>query len=92
MPREGSARRAARGLEHDPKNGHRFSEEIMLKQRAAIMAENLPATSDTARSRFRSVITTVLLVLISVMIVWDILVRRWTSPSPPAPDTTQHFR
>lgn len=58
----------------------------------AIMAENLPATSDVARPRLRSVITTIVLILISVMIVRDIFVRRWSSPSAPATDTTQHSR
>ncbi|MBR0793848.1 hypothetical protein JQ615_00430 [Bradyrhizobium jicamae] len=54
------------------------------------MSDNLPAT-DVARPRLRSLITTILLILISVMIVRDILVRRWTgSPSPP--DTTQQSR
>ena len=39
-------------------------------------------TGDGARSRVRSVITTVLLIMISVMIVRDILVRRWGAPRP----------
>jgi hypothetical protein len=32
--------------------------------------------------RFRNTITTIMLVLVTVMIVRDILVRRWASPSP----------
>jgi hypothetical protein len=56
------------------------------------MAEVLPATRDAARPRLRSVITTVVLILISVMIVRDIFVRRWSSPAAPAADTTQHSR
>ncbi|MGY3606062.1 MULTISPECIES: hypothetical protein [unclassified Bradyrhizobium] len=56
------------------------------------MAENLPTTSDVARPVLRSIITTIVLILISVMIVRDIFVRRWSSPSAPAADTTQHSR
>ncbi|MFH0300557.1 hypothetical protein AAFX91_25685 [Bradyrhizobium sp. 31Argb] len=56
------------------------------------MAEDLPATSDVARPVLRSVITTIVLILISVMIVRDIFVRRWSSPSAPTADTTQHSR
>jgi hypothetical protein len=56
------------------------------------MAENLTLTGDAARSRLRGAVTTVLLVLISVMIVRDILARRWASPPSPAPDMTQHSR
>ena len=41
------------------------------------MPESLPAPYDGTRSRVRSAITTVLLIMISVMIVRDILVRRW---------------
>ena len=53
------------------------------------MPESLPAPPDGARSRFRSVITTVLLIMISVMIVRDIFVRRWATGGPPASDVTQ---
>jgi hypothetical protein len=38
--------------------------------------------------RFRNTITTIMLVLVTVMIVRDILVRRWASPSR-SPDVTQ---
>jgi hypothetical protein len=51
------------------------------------MAKNLPAT-DAARPRWRGLVTTVMLILISVMIVRDILIRRWTGTTLP-PDTTQ---
>jgi hypothetical protein len=56
------------------------------------MAEVLPATFDTARPRLRSVITTIVLILISVMIVRDIFVRRWSSPPALAADKSQHTR
>jgi len=43
------------------------------------------------RPRFRNTVITIMLVLISVMIVRDVLVRRWGSP-PPAPDVTERLR
>ena len=55
------------------------------------MQQRLPASSDAARPRFRSLITTVLLIMISVMIVRDIFVRRWSS-APPASDVTERSR
>jgi hypothetical protein len=49
-----------------------------------------PARSNgAARSRFRSTITTLLLIMVAVMIVRDIFVRRWGSATPPASDVTQ---
>ena len=56
------------------------------------MAESPAISNDAARSRVRSVITTVLLIMISVMIVRDIFVRRWGSATPPASDVTQRSR
>jgi hypothetical protein len=54
------------------------------------MTESLPTTrNDAARSRLRSTVSTILLVLISVMIVRDIFVRRWSAPTPPSSDVTQ---
>jgi hypothetical protein len=38
-----------------------------------------------ARPRFRSAVTTALLIMITVMIVRDILVRRWEAPRRPPP-------
>jgi len=56
------------------------------------MAKTPAASGGDARPRLRSLVTTVLLILISIMIVRDILVRRWSgSPSSP-PDTTQQSR
>ena len=52
------------------------------------MPESLPEPSDGARPRFRSVITTMLL----IMIVRDILVRRWGGSSPPASDVFRQTR
>jgi hypothetical protein len=42
------------------------------------------------RPRFRNMITTIMLVLMTVMIVRDILVRRWGS-SPASPDVTRRL-
>jgi hypothetical protein len=42
------------------------------------------------RPRFRSTVTTIMLVLMTVMIVRDIFVRRWGSP-PPSPDVTRRL-
>jgi hypothetical protein len=56
------------------------------------MPESLQATEDVARPRLRRALTTILFILISVMIVRDILVRRWGGSTPPAPDTTQQSR
>jgi hypothetical protein len=56
------------------------------------VTEKLAATGDEVRSRLRGVITTVLFVLISIMIVRDILVRRWSGSPPSPPDTTQQSR
>ncbi|WP_426440555.1 hypothetical protein [Bradyrhizobium genosp. P] len=55
------------------------------------MSESLP-TTDVARPRLRSLVTTIVVVLISVMIVRDILIRRWTGAPPSPPDTTQQSR
>lgn len=54
------------------------------------MAENLPVI-DGARPRWRGLVNTIMLLLISVMIVRDILIRRWTGAVAP-PDTTQQSR
>ena len=56
------------------------------------MKDGLSAPDPAARSRGRSVITTLLLIMIAVMIVRDIFVRRWGTTAPAAPDVTQHSR
>jgi len=56
------------------------------------MPESLPASRDSAASRVRSMITTVLLIMITVMIVRDILVRRCGGSAPPASDVTRLSR
>jgi hypothetical protein len=56
------------------------------------MAETPPEKGAGARPRLRSVITTVLLIMLSVMIVRDILVRRWGGSAPPASDVVRPSR
>ena len=54
--------------------------------------ENLPEPVDAPRSRVNSIVTTVLLIMISIMIVRDILVRRWSAAASPTSDVTQQSR
>jgi hypothetical protein len=42
--------------------------------------------------RLRTALTAVLLIIISIMIVRDMLVRRWGGSAPPASDVTQPSR
>jgi hypothetical protein len=53
------------------------------------MPENLTTKRDAAPSRLRSAVSTILLIMLSVMILRDILVRRWGSAAPARPDVTQ---
>jgi hypothetical protein len=55
------------------------------------MADSLPADREDARLRFRGLITTGLMILLAVMIVRDILVRRWASAPPPSSDVTRRI-
>ena len=56
------------------------------------MPESLAEPGPGARPRLRPVITTVLLIMISVMIVRDILVRRWGGSAPLASDVVRPSR
>ena len=56
------------------------------------MSESFPVVGNAAPPRFRGIITTILMILISVMIVRDIFARRWSSPAPPASDVTERSR
>ena len=56
------------------------------------MKHGLFTPDDAARSRGRSVITTLLLVMIAIMIVKDILVRRWSATTQVTSDVTQRSR
>jgi hypothetical protein len=53
------------------------------------MPKNRAIACVAARPRFRNTVTTIMLVLMSVMIVRDVLVRRFGSPLP-SPDVTRH--
>ncbi len=52
------------------------------------MPKNRAVARVAARPRFRSAVTTIMLILMTVMIVRDIIVRRWGSP-PPSPEVTR---
>jgi hypothetical protein len=54
------------------------------------MSASLPAKRKAA-SRVRGVITTLLMIGLAVLIVRDIIARRWGSAAPP-PDVTQRSR
>jgi hypothetical protein len=56
------------------------------------MPETPPEKGAGLRPRLRSVITTVLLIMVSVMIVRDLLVRRWGGAAPPASDVVRPSR
>jgi hypothetical protein len=56
------------------------------------MSERLLQPGHAARSRVRSLVTTVLMIMISVMIVRDIFVRRWGASTTAASDVTQRSR
>jgi len=53
-----------------------------------VMAQDRPTTRDAPTPRGR-IITTILVILIAVMIVRDILVRRWSPAAPPGSGVTQ---
>jgi hypothetical protein len=54
------------------------------------MRKNRAIARAVARPRYRNTVTTIMLILMTVLIVRDILVRRWASP-PPAPDVTRRL-
>jgi len=54
------------------------------------MKNNCAIARVAACLRFRNSIITIMLVLMTVMIVRDILVRRWSSP-PASPDVTRRL-
>ncbi len=56
------------------------------------MSQSLPAWHDGPRPRFRTAITSVLMILLAVMIARDIFVRRFASPAPSAMDVTRRAR
>ena len=53
-----------------------------------VMPAREPLTQDAADSRVRSSVTTLLLIMLAVMIVRDILARRWGRPRSRSPAFT----
>jgi hypothetical protein len=47
------------------------------------MRKNPPMAHEVPQTRFRSIVTTMLLMALGVLIVRDILVKRWGSRRPP---------
>jgi hypothetical protein len=56
------------------------------------MSANLPTQPKAASPRVRGVITTLLMIALAVLIVRDIIARRWGSATPTPPDVTQRSR
>jgi hypothetical protein len=54
------------------------------------MKDNRAVARAAMRPRFRSTITTIMLILMAAMILRDILVRRWSSPPAP-PDVSRRL-
>lgn len=54
------------------------------------MPNNRAVARARAHPRFRGAVTSIMLVLMTVMIVRDIIVRRWTSATS-APDVTRRL-
>ena len=48
-----------------------------------------PVPRRPSNRRARSIIPTLLLIMLALMIVRDILVRRWSAERPPLPDVTR---
>jgi hypothetical protein len=56
---------------------------------ATTPSKDRPATGQGSRWRAHGVVTTVVLIMLGVMIVRDLLVRRWSASAPPSADVTQ---
>ena len=56
---------------------------------AAPSKDRPAAAGPGSRWRAHGIISTVLLIMLAVMIVRDLLVRRWGSSAPPSADVTQ---
>ncbi len=55
----------------------------------ALRVPDRPALRRASRWRGHGIATTIVLVMLGVMIVRDLLIRRWTSPAPPSHDVTR---
>ena len=55
------------------------------------MRRKSPTARAATRIRFRSIVTTMLLMALTVLIVRDILVKRWSSSQTNNPDVTRRL-
>jgi hypothetical protein len=59
------------------------------------LPKNLPKNAPTARAvapaPFHGIVSTILLIALSLLIVRDVLLRRWSSVIPPAADVTRRL-
>jgi len=54
------------------------------------MPKTRVAAHAVTRARFRGIVTTMLVMALSLLIVRDVIMRRWGSP-PPTPDVTRRL-
>jgi hypothetical protein len=54
------------------------------------MRKYAPTARAVTQTRFRGIVTTVLLMALSQLIVRDVIMRRWGSPTP-TPDVTRRL-
>jgi len=55
------------------------------------MRKSSPTARAIAHLRYRSIVTTMLVMALSLLIVRDILIRRWGSATPPSSDVTRRL-
>jgi hypothetical protein len=55
------------------------------------MRNNRPTARTIVHLRYRSIVTTMLLIALCVLIVRDIIIRRWGSATPPSSDVTRRL-
>jgi hypothetical protein len=55
------------------------------------MRKSLPTARAIAHMRYRRIVTTMLVMALSLLIVRDIIIRRWGSVTPPSSDVTRRL-
>jgi hypothetical protein len=55
------------------------------------MRQRSPTVRSIARLRYRSIVTTMLVMALSLLIVRDIIIRRWGAATPPSSDVTRRL-
>jgi hypothetical protein len=55
------------------------------------MRRRSPTARAIAHLRYRSIVTTMLVMVLSLLIVRDIIIRRWGSSTPPSSDVTRRL-